>query len=134
MQRLKPYIATTLLIGVASLASYSLTQYTPAVALSLVFVPAVLVAGMLWGLMPAIFALLLTLCSSAFFFYAPIFSFAVEDPTQAIDLIIFSVIAVVVGAVADWARRSAKETREREFRMGQLYEASRRFAAVVDTD
>jgi two-component system sensor histidine kinase KdpD len=134
MQRLKPYIATTLLIGVASLASYSLTQYTPAVALSLVFVPAVLVAGMLWGLMPAIFALLLTLGSSAFFFYAPIFSFAVDDPTQAIDLIIFSVIAVVVGAVADWARRSAKETREREFRMGQLYEASRRFAAVVDTD
>ncbi len=134
MRRLKPYIATAALIGLASLASYSLTQFTPAVSLSLVFVPVVLLAGMLWGLLPAVFAVLLTLASSAYFFYAPIFSFAVEDPIQTVDLVIFSVIAVVVGAVADWARRKAQETREREFRMSQLYEASRRFAAVVDTD
>ncbi len=134
MRRLIPYVATTALVSIASLASYSLTQFTPAVALSLVFVPVVLFAGFFWGVAPAALALLLTLAAASYFFYAPIFSFAVADPIQVIDLMIFSVISLVVGMVADWARRSAAETRERETRLRQLYDASRRFAAVVDID
>lgn len=134
MLRLKPYIYTALLIGLASLASFSLKHYTPAVALSLVFVPVVLFAGFFWGVQPAGFAVLLTLVASSYFFYAPIFSFSVSDPIQVYDLVIFCVISLVVGIVADWARRSATETRERETRLRQLYDASRRFAAVVDIE
>lgn len=132
MRKLLPYLLTTLALIAAGLAAHIVTSVTPVVAVSLFFVPVVLFAALAFGLFPAVYAAVATVLLARFFFYAPIFSFAVEDPVQVLDLIIFTGVAVVVGPLADWARRTAQDVKQRETRLRQLYEVGSRLAAVAD--
>lgn len=132
MRKLLPYLLTTLALIAAGLAAHIVTSLTPVVAVSLFFVPVVLFAALAFGLFPAIYAAVATILLARFFFYAPIFSFAVEDPVQILDLVIFTGITVVVGPLADWARRTAQDVKQRETRLRQLYEVGSRLAAVAE--
>lgn len=134
MRAILPYILTSLALVAAGLAAHVVTSLTPVVVVSLFFVPVVLLAALTFGLFPAVYAAVATILAARFFFYAPIFSFAVEDPVQVLDLVIFTGIAVLVGPLADWARRSAQHVKQRETRLQQLYEVGRRLAAVAEAD
>lgn len=134
MRKLLPYFLTTLALAAAGLAAHIVTNQTPLVAVSLFFVPVVLFAALAFGLFPAIYAAVATILLARFFFYAPIFSFAVADPVQVADLIIFTGVAVIVGPLADWARRTAQDVKQRENRLQQLYEVGSRLAAIAETD
>ncbi|WP_341895747.1 ATP-binding protein [Ferrovibrio terrae] len=128
-----PYLLTSLALIGAGLAAHIVTSMTAVVAVSLFFVPVVLFSALAFGLFPAIYAAMATVMLAAYFFYVPIFSLAVEDPVQIVDLMIFTGVAAVVGPLADWARRSARQLKQREIRMQQLYEVGRHLAAVAET-
>lgn len=130
---LLPYILTSLALCAAGIAAHVVTTLTPVVVVSLFFVPVVLMAALPFGIGPAIFAVVATVLLARYFFYAPIFSFAVDDPVQLLDLVIFTGTAALVGPLADWARRSARNVKQRETRLQQLYEAGRDLAAVAET-
>jgi two-component system sensor histidine kinase KdpD len=133
MRHMMPYLLTSLALIGAGLAAHIVTSMTAVVAVSLFFVPVVLFSALAFGLFPALYAVACTLGIAAFFFYPPIFSLAVRDPVQMIDLLIFTGVAAVVGPLADWARRSARRLKQRENRMHQLYEVGRHLAAVAET-
>lgn len=132
MRHLIPYLLTSLALIGAGLAAHIVTSLTAVVAVSLFFVPVVLFSALAFGLFPALYAVACTLAIAAFFFYPPIFSLAVRDSVQLIDLAIFTGTAAIIGPLADWARRSARNLRQRETRMEQLYEVGRHLAAVAD--
>jgi two-component system sensor histidine kinase KdpD len=132
MRHIIPYLLTSLALIGAGLAAHIVTSLTAVVAVSLFFVPVVLFSALAFGLFPALYAVACTLAIAAFFFYPPIFSLAVRDPVQLIDLAIFTGAAAIIGPLADWARRSARNLRQRETRMEQLYEVGRHLAAVAD--
>ena len=134
MRHLFPYLLTSLALIGAGLAAHIVTSLTPVVAVSLFFVPVVLFSALAFGLFPALYAVACTMAVAAYFFYPPIFSLAVRDPVQMIDLVIFTGVAAVVGPLADWARRSAGRLKQREIRLQQLYEVGRHLAAVAETD
>lgn len=133
LHHLLPYFLTSLALCAAGIAAHVVTTLTPVVVVSLFFVPVVLFAALPFGIGPAIFAVVATVLLARYFFYAPIFSFAVDDPVQLLDLVIFTGTAALVGPLADWARRSARTTKQREERLRQLYEVGRRLAAVAET-
>jgi K+-sensing histidine kinase KdpD len=64
-----------------------------------------------------------------FFFFPPIFSFQVEDPQEAIDLLLFLVVALVSGNLASRLRQETEMLRQRERDIQNLYDFSRRLAA-----
>ncbi len=132
MRRSIPYLLTSLALIAAWLAAHIVTSVTPVVAVSLFFVPVVLFSALTFGLFPAVYAVGCTLAIAAYFFYPPIFSLAVRDPVQMIDLMIFTGVAAIGGPLADWARRSADQLRQRELRMEQLYDVGRHLAAVAE--
>jgi K+-sensing histidine kinase KdpD len=66
----------------------------------------VLVAATRWGVLPAVCAAIAGVGASAFFFYAPIYSFAVNSYDQVIDLVLFTVVAVVTGHLGAAVRRA----------------------------
>lgn len=73
----------------------------------------VLIAALYWGVGPAVVAAVAGVGASAFFFYAPIFDFRVQDRDQLIDLVLFIVVAVVTGQLAV-AVREAKTRAQAE--------------------
>lgn len=66
----------------------------------------VLVAALLWGIIPAVCAAIAGVAAPAFFFYPPIYDFRVSNPGQIIDLVLFVIVAVVTGQLGVTVRQA----------------------------
>ena len=84
---------TTVTIGVA-------IRFVDLGHVGAIYLIAVLISAMRWGLAPALLAATTSVASSAFFFYPPIYSFQVQDWEQLIDLVLFTIVAVVTSQLA----------------------------------
>jgi two-component system sensor histidine kinase KdpD len=90
----------------------------------------VIIAATRWGVTPAIISGLAGLAASAFFFYPPIYDFHVAKPAHIADLVLFIVVAIVTGQLANRVREHVREARQREEEMKALYFFSRRLAVA----
>ena len=90
----------------------------------------VIIAATRWGVTPAIVSGLAGLAASAFFFYPPIYDIRVSNPAHVADLILFVVVAVVTGQLANRGREPVKAARQREEETKALYFFSRRLAVA----
>jgi len=132
MDNVKPLILTSTMVLLTAIIAHALLQSASVATISLLFVPSVLLSALLWGPLHALVAVTLAVGAVSFFHYPPMYNFYVEDPEHALDIVVFALVATVVGGVADWARHSTDSARQREARMRHLYEFSRRVATVAD--
>lgn len=72
-------------------------QFVDLTRVSILYLIPVMVAAMRWGVIPAVISAIAGIAASAFFFYPPIYDFTVSEPEQVIDLVLFIVVAVVIG-------------------------------------
>ena len=84
-----------------------LTKLTPIPNLSMVFLMAVLLTAVSFGIWPAIYASVLSFLAYNFFFIEPIYTFTVAEPYELLALVIFLVVAVVTSALAGRVREQA---------------------------
>jgi K+-sensing histidine kinase KdpD len=89
----------------------------------------VIVAATQWGIWPATLASVIGAGAADFFFVPPFYCFQVDDPQEAVDLMLFLVVALVSSNLASRLRRETEVLRQREKEIQQLYEFSRRLAA-----
>ena len=90
----------------------------------------VIIAATRWGVTPAIVSGLAGLAASAFFFYPPIYDLRVTNPAHVADLVLFVVVAIVTGQLANRVREHVREAQQREEEMKALYFFSRRLAVA----
>lgn len=90
----------------------------------------VIIAATRWGIVPAIVSGLAGLAASAFFFYPPIYDFRVANPAHVADLVLFVIVAIITGQLANHVREHIRMTRQREEEMKALYFFSRRLAVA----
>ena len=64
--------------------------------LAIYFIP-VVAATLRWGFVEGLIATFASALAAAFFFYDPIFSFYITNPTELISLLIFTAAAIVIG-------------------------------------
>lgn len=89
----------------------------------------VIFAATRWGIWPATLAAVAGMVEADFFFFPPIYSFRVEDPSEVIDLLLFLVVALVSSNLASRLRHETETLRRRESEIQHLYEFSRLLAA-----
>jgi K+-sensing histidine kinase KdpD len=89
----------------------------------------VIIAATQWGVWPATLASIAGTAAADFFFLPPLYTFEVDDPQEAVDLMLFLVVALVSSNLASRLRRETEALRQREKEIQQLYEFSRRLAA-----
>jgi K+-sensing histidine kinase KdpD len=109
-----------------------LLLFDHALALNLVpiaYLIPVIVAATQWGIWPATLASVAGTGAADFFFLPPLYSFQVADPQEAVDLLLFLIVALVSSNLASRLRRETEALRRREREIQQLYEFSRRLAA-----
>jgi K+-sensing histidine kinase KdpD len=95
----------------------------------LAYLVPVIIAATQWGIWSATLAAVGGMAAADFFFFPPIYSFQVDDPREAVDLLLFLVVALVASNLADRLRRETERLRHRERELQQLYEFSQRLAA-----
>jgi two-component system sensor histidine kinase KdpD len=129
-----PFVYSTSAVAAALGIGELLTKLTPIPNLSLVFLLAVLLAGVSFGIWPAIYASVLSFLAYNFFFIEPIYTFTVAEPYELLALVIFLAVAVITSALAGRVREQAKISAGRVRAMRRLYEFTRRLSGLASLD
>ena len=106
-------LSVVLAVGATTLVSYPLREVAPEVAPGVVYLLAVLLVAVYWGLR---FGLLTSVASAAafnFFHIPPTGRWTIADSTHWVALGVFLVAAVVASVIADLARTRAAEAERR---------------------
>ena len=99
---------------------------------SVLYLIPVLIASIRWGIVAALFAAVCGVIASAFFFFAPRYSFEIRDPQEVINLALYIFTAIVVSQLAGRLKRQLELSRRREIDLAELYAFSRRLAVAFD--
>ncbi len=108
---------------VLAILYYSALKFTPSVYL----IP-VVICAVRWGHVSAIVSALASAAVSDFLFIPPIYSLAISDSNQIVDVILFLFVAVVTSNLAARMKSEADDSRRRAHEIRNLYEFSRRLA------
>ncbi len=115
----------------ATLAAWGLDTLTARVDLSMIFLAAVLGAGVLYGLRPALAAATVAFLIYNFLFLEPRYSLAIGSPTDVLTLIVFWAVALATGGLAGRVRDQARSAQKRAAAVSTLLAASRTLSAAA---
>jgi two-component system sensor histidine kinase KdpD len=101
-------------VAAATIAIYPLKQIAQAPSLSVVYLPAVLLAATYWGLGLGVFTALLGAAAFNFFHLPPVGQFTIADSRNWVALAAFLIVALVAGTIAELARSRALEAERRQ--------------------
>jgi two-component system, OmpR family, sensor histidine kinase KdpD len=105
--------ATLVAVTLCTLAIYPLEHVAPVAALSVVYLPAVLLVSTFWGLLLGLTTSLLSATAFNFFHIPPTGRFTIYDSRNWVGLGAFTVVAVVASTIAELARSRAIEAERR---------------------
>jgi two-component system, OmpR family, sensor histidine kinase KdpD len=129
-----PYLGGALAVGLALGIGELIGNLVGVQSIALVFLMAVLGAAIAWGLLPALFACLLSVLAYNFFFLPPLYTFTIADPENVVALFFFALVAVVVSNLTAATRRQIVSARTRAKTTAELYAFSRKLAGISTLD
>ena len=128
------YLASAGFVAVALVIGILLQQFLSIANVALVFLTAVLTSAAAYGLLPSLFACLLSVLTYNFFFLPPLYTFTIADPENVVALFFFAVVAVIVSNMAARVRAQAITAQQRAHTTEELYLFARKLAgsAILD--
>src|SRR6202011_845807 len=102
-------LVSVVAVAVATATIYPLKTVAPVVSLSVVYLPAVALVSVYWGLWLGLATSLLSAAALNFFHLPPVGRFTIADSRNWVALAAFTTIAAIVSTIADIARGRAVE-------------------------
>jgi two-component system, OmpR family, sensor histidine kinase KdpD len=130
----RAYAGSAAMVGVALGVGLILQQSLAVSNIALVFLTAVLVSAIAYGLWPSLFACLVSVLAYNFFFLPPLYTFTIADPENVVALFFFAVVAVIASNLTARVRSQAVAARQRAKTTEDLYLFSRKLAVAVTLD
>ena len=118
-------------IVAATAVAFGLDRTFARADVGMVFLSAVLAAGVLYGLRTAMAAATVAFLVYNFFFLEPRYSFQIGSPTDVLTLFVFWAAALATGGLAGRLRDQQRATSRRASRVTTLLAASRRLSATA---
>jgi two-component system, OmpR family, sensor histidine kinase KdpD len=131
---LVPYLASGAFVAAALAVGLALRQVLAVSNLSLVFLIAVLASAIRYGLLPSLFACIVSVLVYNFFFLPPVYTFTVADPENVVTLFFFFVVAIITSNLTARMRGQAIAARSRAKTTAELYAFSRKLAGIIGLD
>ncbi len=131
MQRQLRGIAIALLwVALTTAVGLLLRHYFGILRGSVLYLVPVMLAGYQFGVIPALVTAVAGVVLSGYLYFSQFYTFRVASPQEAVNLLLFMIVAVVVSHLATQAKRHITIARKREQEMSGLYAFSRRLAAA----
>jgi len=102
--------------------------------LSMIFLAAVLISAIQFGVRAAIAAAILSFFADDFFFIQPLYKFTIAEPQEFFSLVVFVAVAALVGWLAGRARDQERIAQENERAAQALFDLSRRLSGAGGRD
>jgi two-component system sensor histidine kinase KdpD len=129
-RELRGIAVALLLIAVTTVVLVLLRHYFGILRGAVLYLVPVMIAGYQLGVIPALVTAIAGVVLSGYLYFAPLYSFQVASPQEALNLLLFMVVAVVISHLSSQAKRHTTIARKREQEMSDLYAFSRRLAAA----
>ena len=129
-----PFLYATIAVAAALAIGELLTALTPIPNLSMLFLLAVLLIAVNFGIWPAIYTSALSFLVYNFFFIEPLYTFTIAEPYELLALVIFLAVAIITSALAGRVREQATVSAGRMRAMRRLYEFTRRLSGLTTLD
>lgn len=123
-----------LAVIVATLVGKSLTAFVPLQNVSLLYLVAVIICGVLNGRVSAIAAAALSSLAYNFFFIEPLYTFTIAQPHELFGLVVFLAAAILAGELAGWMREQTERARRQERATQALNDFSRKLSGSARLD
>jgi len=130
----KAYGWATAIVGAATALSLGVWQLLPLPNISLVFMVAVLIVAMRFGLWPSLYTSLISFLTYNFLFTVPYYTFKVLHQGELSTIIFFLIVAVLVGNLAARLKAQVEAMRTTAQRTANLFDFSRRVVAAASLD
>jgi two-component system sensor histidine kinase KdpD len=130
----KPYLMSIALVGLAVGCGEVLAYFLDVQNVALVFLTAVLVTAVGFGLHAALFTSLLSVLAFNLFFLPPYYSITISDPENVVALFFFLVVALIASNLTANVRAQAMVARRRARTTEDLYLFSRKLAGIASMD
>ena len=131
---LRPYAFALLTVAAAVGIGMLAWRWIGTKPVDLLFITGVVAVGVRYGLWPSLFASVASALSYNFFFTAPFYTFMISDPTDAVAVLFFFIVAMLVSNVAARARVQAVTAMARARTTELLYAFSRKLAGAGALD
>jgi len=130
-----PYLAALLAVALA-LGLSEVLQYAfgGIETVDLVFLTAIVVIAVRYGLLPSLAASVAASLCYNFFFLPPIYTFTITDPVNIAAFLLFTIVAVIVSHVAARGRAQTVTAQGRVRTLELLYAFSRKLAGAGTLD
>jgi two-component system sensor histidine kinase KdpD len=106
-------LATLLAVAAGTLIVYPLKSVAPVVSLGVVYLPAILLVSIVWGLRLGLLASVASVLAFNFFQIPPLHRLAIASSGDWVALAAFALVAVISSTVAGLARAQALEAERR---------------------
>jgi K+-sensing histidine kinase KdpD len=116
-------VALTTVVLLAILEWFSALRFEP-----IVYLIPVVICAIRWGLASALVCILASALLWDFLFVQPLYSLAISDPNQIVEMVLFLFVALATSKLAARAKNEADACRRREQELHNLFEFSRRLA------
>ena len=102
------YVAAQVLVAISTLVALWIANRWGSAAVEMIYLPAVLAAGIWWGFGPAVLAAVTSALSYNYFFTEPLHTFRIDSAVDIVDVIILFLVAVVTSQLASAVRKQAQ--------------------------
>jgi two-component system sensor histidine kinase KdpD len=117
-----------LLVAATTAVALFLRHYVGILRGAVLYLVPVMLAGYQVGVIPALVAAVAGVLISGYLYFSQFYSFRVASPQEALNLLLFMIVAVVVSHLSSQAKKHILIARKREREMSDLYAFSRRLA------
>jgi K+-sensing histidine kinase KdpD len=126
-----PIAATLALVWLATVSLVVANYFVPLNLVPLVYMLPVVLAATQWGIVPGLVAAFTGAAAADFFFYPPLYSFWLQNPQDAIDLLLYLLVAIVTSNLAARLKNEAVTLGRREREIRELHAFSQGLAACL---
>ena len=117
-----------LFVAVTTAVALFLRHYVGILRGAVLYLVPVMLAGYQLGVVPALVTAVAGVVLSGYLYFSQFYSFRVASPQEALNLLLFMIVAVVVSHLSSQAKKHILIARKREREMSDLYAFSRRLA------
>jgi two-component system sensor histidine kinase KdpD len=116
---------------VATAIGEGLSLFVQLPNIALIYLTAVLISAVSYGLWPSLLASFASALAYNFFFIPPVYTFTIADPANVLSLVFFFAVSMLVSNLTGRARQQAIILRQQSRNTVELYAFSRRLAGTA---
>ncbi|MFN8531895.1 MAG: DUF4118 domain-containing protein, partial [Anaerolineae bacterium] len=133
MPQLQRYVTVILVIAALTVVTVTMREFLTLANFTTIYLLAVFIIGINTRTGPAVVSAITSFFFINFFLVPPYYSLLVADPREVLDLIIFSIVAVMAGQLGARVRQQAQEADQRAREQEILYRLTRSFNELRDS-